>query len=146
MNSLLPLKDETPRALGARRRQSWDLNAGRSLTSACPPPAGPHGRGSPSPTSPLRASRLQEVRVQHLNRKPLTPRSEGERLHTVCAVPSGVKVPFKKTMKTEKSCNDPGQLETQTGTPSLKTFSKKCRKKRDAFGCRRSSSSRTCEA
>ena len=78
------------------------------------------GRGSPSPTSPLRARPLQEVRAQHLNRKPLAPRNEGERSHTVCAVPSGVKVPFKKTMKTEKSCNDPGQLETQMGTPNLK--------------------------
>ncbi|MXQ95331.1 hypothetical protein E5288_WYG005143 [Bos mutus] len=123
-----------PTATAATPRQP---NVNRCEQARLPPPkAGaqedaPQGAGPAStvfartPLAKARQAPKPEVRVQHLNRKPLTPRSEGERLHTVCAVPSGVKVPFKKTMKTEKSCNDPGQLETQTGTPSLKTFKKR---------------------
>lgn len=68
----------------------------------CPPPSGPHRRGSPSPSSPLHAHRLQELRAQHPHHEPLPPRNEGERSHAVCAVPSGVKVPFKHTRKLKK--------------------------------------------
>lgn len=90
------------RVLGVPKRQSWDLNAGGSLTPRVPTALGPSQTRLPLPVLPAARSPSAGAAGTASAPRATAPRNEGGRSHAVCAVPSGVKVPFKHTRKLKK--------------------------------------------
>lgn len=97
MTLLLPLKDETPEGprgteeaeLGAERRRDPDPHMSTAL--------GPSRTRLLLPVLPAALTVCSRCGYSIRTASHSLPRKAGEHSHTACAVPSGVKVPFKKT-------------------------------------------------